>query len=301
MKTTVLVDGKWVAYKMYFSHRQLQTSDGKPTGMVHGFMQDLLRIHKKLPEASIIICWDGAPPTWRHKVYPLYKANRPMNPEANRMQESIAILFPLLRRLGFRLLRQDEVEADDMIGMVARRLASEQHHVRVYSSDQDMLQLANEFTGIWRSLEDKPLNEKDVKKLMGVEPYFVSEVRAMAGDASDNLKGLSGVGLKTAIKLWHSGVRPTAPLPKLLAQKYKDEWPRVCQEFRLALIIDSPDSPVWTPNLRKILTCLLEEVAERPGRWKEKAERNREEVYRLMARYELEQLLAERHILFNMP
>ena len=84
-KVVILVDGKNVAYRMHYSHLALQTKEGFPTGMLHGFLYNLLRLHRAEPEARFIFCWDGAPPTWRHILQKQYKANRKVNPEQPRM------------------------------------------------------------------------------------------------------------------------------------------------------------------------------------------------------------------------
>ena len=298
----VLIDGKWMAYRMHFSHIALQTSDGKPTGMLHGFMQGLLHIHKKLPDAAIIVCWDGKGPTWRHRLYPAYKQNRQPNPQMPRMQQGSEVLVPLLRQLGFWVMREKEVEADDMIGMASYRLSYDGHKVRIHSSDQDMYQLVRaDSPSIWPKVDEKPITERDVKRVFGVNPCNVCEIRAMAGDSSDNLKGLKGVGIKTAIRYWKEGLRPVSTLVPSWASKYKPEWPRVLQEYKLAQIIRDPQDNVWSKDLKRTLSLWMDKISERPGRFREHAERNREDIYRTFARYELAQLIADRHILFNMP
>jgi len=295
----VLVDGKWVAYRMHFSHLSLKTSDGKPTGMLYGFMHELIRINKKWPTAVSVICWDGEGPTWRHKLYPPYKQNRQPNPEMPRMKQGAGVLIPLLQMLGFRVLKRDGIEADDMIGMAATRLACDGNEIRIHSADQDMYQLVRgSSVTVWPKLDEKPLTEKDVKKVFGVEPIFISEIRALAGDSSDNLKGLMGVGPKTALKLWKSGMKPESPIGW---GDRAGEQPRVEKEYQLSKIIRDTNSRVWSVEQREYLTEIMERIAQRPGRdWKH-AEKNREEVYRLLARYELSTLIADRHTLFSLP
>lgn len=305
----VLVDGKWVGYRMHFAHMGLKTSDGKPTGMMHGFLHELLRINRKLPEAGIIICWDGKGPTWRHKLYPSYKKNRQLNPEMQKVHEGSDVLIPLLRKLGFWVLKKDGVEADDMIGMASHRLNCEGYPVRIHSSDQDMLQLVRaDQIVIWSDLKQPVIQEKDVKKIMGVEPWFVSEIRALAGDSSDNLKGLPGIGLKKALRLWKEGFRISLSAltyrnrnQREMFGKYEKDWFRVKKEFECAQIVKDPATSLFSEELQVYLSDLMEEVSKNPFRDKEKAERNREEVYRILVRYELEQVLAERHALFAIP
>src|SRR5580765_1580004 len=139
MSEVILIDGKMVAYRAHFSHMALKNADGEPTGLLHGFFYELLSINKKMPEARMIICWDGKGKTWRHTTYPKYKAQRPYNPEWKRMNAQIVELLPILKKLGFHVYEVDGVEADDIIGILATQLNG--HDIRIYSGDRDMYQL----------------------------------------------------------------------------------------------------------------------------------------------------------------
>lgn len=303
MQRVVVIDGKWLAYRMHYSHLNLQSTDGTPTGIMHGFLLDLLKLHKTVPEARIIVCWDGKGITWRHRLYPAYKANREFNPEKKRMVDASELLLPILRGLGFKVLRVDGVEADDMIGMVATRLSHEGWEVRIYCKDQDLYQLVRgkEVT-VWHDLDERPIDENEVKKRMGVMPGCVCDIRAMAGDSSDNLKGLPGVGIPTAIKLYRRGLTPDGREgPRDLIDKYKEHWPRIRKELRCAQLVVVPDSDCWSRSQQEDLRKSLERVVENPGRNRELAERNRAEIYRVFGRYELQTVLEERHRFFTIP
>jgi DNA polymerase I len=303
VKQTVIIDGKWLGYKMHFSHLSLKTSEGKPTGMLHGFLLELLRLNRKLPQARIIICWDGKGKTWRHRIFPAYKQNRQYNPERERMIESSEVLLPLLRRLGFHVLREDGVEADDMIGMASKALSYDGWKVLIYAKDRDFYQLIRcDDIMVWHDLKEKPLDENAIKNMWGVVPGCVTDIRAMAGDMGDNLRGLPGVGLVTAIKYWKRGLMPDGMEgPKELIEKYKEHWPRIRKELRCAEIVTLPDSEWWLPVQRERLKQLMWNVVENPGRDKILAEKNRREVYKTLVGYELEQLLAERNKFFTIP
>lgn len=301
-KQIVIIDGKWCAYRHHFAHLKL-SSGGKPTGMFYGFLTELLKINKKLPEARIIICWDGEKKTWRHKAYPAYKANRAFNPEYEKMQWQIHQLIPILRLLGLWVLQLDEVEADDMIGMVASNLARHGHEVRIFSKDRDLFQLLDNNVWAWHDLDQKPLKVKDVERWLGAPMNAFLDIRAMAGDPGDGLKGLPGVGLKTAVKLWKQGLRVVGfyASGSALVKKYDEHWRRVFKERQMAKIITDPRSEVWTKETSSVLVDLLKRVATRPGRDGEWAERHRREIYGFLGQYELKELLAERHKLFRLP
>lgn len=300
MKQVVIIDGKWLGYKMHFSHLNLK-SNGVSTGMLYGFVSELLRINRRLPEARIIVCWDGEKKTWRHKTFKAYKADRPFNPEFERMTKQTDLLLPFLRLLGIWVLRIDDVEADDMIGMVATRLAKKKTEVRIHSKDHDMFQLVNDYVWVWPDVKMPPLRRSDVEHWLGAPFDSFLEIRAMAGDPGDGLKGLPGVGMKTAVKLWKQGLRISDISNGALWSKYKEHWKRVKEEQKLARIIIDPASSIWTKETRTQLVELVERVANRPERDGEWAERHRREIYRFLGQYELKELLAERQKLFRLP
>ncbi len=179
MKQVVLIDGKWLAYKMHFSHLNLKFN-GMPTGMLYGFLGDLLRINKKLPEARIIVCWDGEKKTWRHKAYPAYKANRSFNPEFERMQKGTGLVIPFLRLLGLWVLQIDDVEADDMIGMVASIFSKQKDEVRIYSKDREVA-----WSSISCFVRDKSNGWRSRRRLEGTtRSWFEDSCEAMASGFS---------------------------------------------------------------------------------------------------------------------
>jgi DNA polymerase-1 len=296
MKQIVLVDGKWCAYRHHFAHLRL-SSGGKPTGMLYGFLTELLKINKKLPEAHIIICWDGEGKTWRHNSYSAYKANRAPNPEYEKMQWQTHQLIPFLRLLGLWVLQEGDVEADDMIGMVANLMARHGHEVRIFSKDHDLFQLVDNNVFVWPDLDLAPLKVKDVERWLGAPLEAFLDIRAMAGDPGDGMKGLPGVGLKTAAKLW----KPGSSLRSQLGLKYEKHWDRIRKERLLAEIITNPHSVVWSKETRKILIDLMKRFVAKPecdGDW---AHRHRRDIYRFLAQYDLNELLAERQKLFRFP
>lgn len=302
MRQAILIDGKWLAFREHFSHLNLKASNGTPTGMLYGFLSELLRLNRLLPEALIIVCWDGEGPTWRHKAFPAYKANRQPNPEFKRMLTQTDLLIPLLGKLGLWVLKVEGVEADDMIGMAATRLSEKlKAEVRIYSKDRDMFQLVNDYVWVWPDPKLSPLRRSDIEKWLGVPFSALMEIRAMAGDPGDNLHGLPGVGHITAVKLWKQGFRLSDLSNGPLYDKYKKHWLRVREEYRLAQIVTDPLSDVWPEKTSKALVHLLYRLHNRPERDVAKGEQHRREVYEFLSEYDLNELLAARQKLFRLP
>lgn len=308
-KLVVLVDGKNLAYRCHFAHKQLSTREGEPTGMLHGFLSELLRLHKVEPKARVVIAWDGQGPTWRHELRKEYKANRPVNPEYEKMKKQSEVLVPLLKRLRFWVPVVDGVEADDVIGILATKLARGNWEVRIYSSDKDMYQLLANQPGItvWKDWQEKPWTREDVEKQMGVPPEELLELRAMAGDPTDNLKGLKGIGPKKAAELLKAGVRPSKQLQQLLPQaqqvvrEWGAEWGRVQEEYRMQTIITNPKHEVWTQKQRLELEMLVNEIGKEPGRLVRYSEKMEEAFYLFLGKYELVEVQKERTTFWRMP
>lgn len=299
MRDIVLIDGKMLAYRAHYSHLKLQNKAGDPTGMLHGFFWELLRINKKLPQARMVICWDGDGKTWRHRLYPQYKAQRPLNPEWKRMRQQIEVLLPMLRKLGFRVYQFDGVEADDLIGILSAQLNDAM--VRIYSADHDMYQLAQDGVYIWPKFDQAVIRMKDVERRIGAPLSALVEIKAMAGDPSDNLKGLPGVGMKTALKLWKLGLRISDVSNKKLWAKYSSHWLRVKKEYKLAQIICSEYDEVWDDEQRTQLATMVQDVDHYPGRNQKVGLMYKQEFYEFLGWYELRELFDKRHVILSLP
>jgi 5'-3' exonuclease len=299
MSEVILLDGKMVAYRAHYSHSALKNRDGDATGILHGFLVELLSINKKLPEARIVICWDGKGKTWRHIAYPAYKAQRPFNPDWKKMNAQIEELLPLLEKLGFHVYRFDGVEADDLIGILATQLNQEE--IRIYSADKDMYQLVKEGVYVWPKFDKALVKVKDVERWLQAPIEALAAIKAMAGDPADNLKGLPGVGFVTARKIWHAGHRLTDASNGKLWDKYRAHWVRLRKEYQLAQIIRSEDDDVWDEQQREQLKAMVRAVDKSPERNQRKGMQNKQEFYEFLGRYELKDLFAERHRLLSLP
>jgi DNA polymerase I len=299
MKEIILIDGKMLAYRAHYAHLALKNEDGEATGLLHGFLYELLSINKKLPEAPMIICWDGAGKTWRHALYPKYKANRVENPEWQTMREQIAVLLPMLKTLGFHVFQIYGVEADDLIGILSCDLNFEQ--IRIYSGDRDMYQLVRDGVCVWPKFDKPIIRTKDVEKWLGAPMEALVEIKAMAGDPTDNLKGLPGVGFVTARKLWKEGLRLHDVSNGKHWAKYSVHWRRLKVEYQLAQIICSTDDEVWTEVQREDLKKMVLRADTSPHRKQQYAMEHRDEFYKFLGHYGLKQLFSERQRILSLP
>lgn len=308
----VLVDSKNVAYRMNWSFQSLKTEDGFSTAVLFGFWKEIFRIHKLVPEASFIFCWDGHGKSWRHKMNMGYKEGRYKTKDAQDVQarvwESEEILRTLFKHLGFWTPRIEGVEGDDLMGTLAKALGKE-NEVRIYSSDKDMFQLVDKNITAWTNWDKKPIDEIGVEKVMGVPPNLVTELRAMAGDSSDNMKGFPGIGPKRAIELLANGVRPSrSVLPSnFFGTHYvnllglQEHWPRVHKEFQMATIITDPESPYWSEEQRSKLTQLVQLICQCRGKRRPREEWRLEAAwYDFLVKYELTDIYKERHLIWKL-
>lgn len=203
--TLYLIDGHALAYRMYFaltaggSSARWQTSKGEPTAGIYGFARELIRILEQEKPEYIAVAFDVGK-TFRDEIFPEYKGTREkmpddLRPQIGRIREMVdAFNIPRLEMEGF--------EADDVLGSIAR-IANEQGlGVKIITGDRDLLQLVNERTVVYLAGDDQNyITDEDVIKKLGVRPDQVVDYKALVGDKSDNIPGVSGIGEKTAISL----------------------------------------------------------------------------------------------------
>lgn len=207
MKKLVIIDGKSVFYRGYYAMGALSTSDGTPTGGVYGFAVIALEIVREIQPTKVVVAWDKAKTSIRKRkeIYPDYKAGRVKPPEDFFTQ--IPLLQNLINALGWGWLECDDYEADDIIGTLARQAekSKEDWDTVIVSSDLDMLQVVDENTRVYRLLKGfSKLEEMDifaVEEKYGISKSQFLDLKALKGDASDNIPGVPGVGEKTAVSL----------------------------------------------------------------------------------------------------
>lgn len=204
-KRLVVIDGKSVFYRGYYAMPNLSTKDGKPTGGVYGFAVMALEVVKKLKPDYVCVAWDKRHTNIRSrlKLYPQYKAGRKPAPED--FYDQVEILLELLAALGWPLYELDDYEADDLMATFARQAGKKGIESYLVTSDLDVLQLVNSHTHIYtlkKGLSNIELfNVAYFEEKYGVSAHQWVDVKALKGDASDNIPGVGGIGEKTALEL----------------------------------------------------------------------------------------------------
>ena len=207
MKKLVLIDGNSLMFRAYYATAYtgslMQTSNGLYTNALYGFINMYNKIVDVQKPDYIFVAFDKGKKTRRHQIYSDYKGGRKPMPEEFAVQ--IPLIKEFLKIVGVKQLELDEFEADDIIGSLAEQNKSKVDEVIVLSGDKDLLQLVE--GSIYVSLTKKGITDLETYTkdnfydLMGFHPYQLVDYKALIGDSSDNLPGITGVGPKTAIKL----------------------------------------------------------------------------------------------------
>jgi len=192
----VLVDGSSYLYRAFHALPPLTTSKGLPTGAVKGVLNMLKSLRKQYPDSPFAVVFDAKGGTFRDDMYAEYKANRPSMPDDMRVQ--IEPLHASVIALGFPLLCVEGVEADDVIGTLARSSAAADRPVVISTGDKDMAQLVDGHITLVNTMTGSALDVEGVKEKFGVAPEQIIDYLALMGDSSDNIPGVPGIGPKTA-------------------------------------------------------------------------------------------------------
>ena len=206
-KTLLILDGFAMIFRVFYSRQPMVSSTGVTTTVVQGFLSILFKLIKETKPSHIILALDSKGPTFRHEQYPEYKAGRePAPPE---LTEQIPTLEKVIEAFNIPIHNVEKYEADDIIGTIALDAYSEGFNTVVVSGDKDLFQLINDKTSIWysspnRFSSDRLVDENsyvDEKGFEGVKPQNVPDLKGLAGDSSDNIKGIPGIGQKVALAL----------------------------------------------------------------------------------------------------
>ena len=197
--TLYLIDGSAYIYRAFYAVRHLSTSSGIPTNAVYGFIGMLNRILREKGPSHIAIALDAPGPTFRHDLSPDYKATRPKMPED--LAKQIPFIKRLIEAFGIPSIEIPGYEADDIIGTLAAWASGLGAKVVIVSGDKDLLQLVTPQVQMWDTMKDEVFGPAEVEEKFGVPPGQLVEVMGLAGDSSDNIPGVPGVGPKTAQRL----------------------------------------------------------------------------------------------------
>ena len=195
----VLVDGSSYLYRAYHALPPLTNSKGAATGAVKGVINMLRRLQKDYPESTIAVVFDAKGKTFRDEIFAEYKANRPPMPDD--LREQVQPIHDIVRAMGLPLLCEPGVEADDVIGTLARQASEKGLPVIVSTGDKDMAQLVNEHVTLVNTMTDTVMDPAGVVNKFGIPPELIIDLLALMGDKVDNIPGVPGVGEKTALGL----------------------------------------------------------------------------------------------------
>jgi DNA polymerase-1 len=219
-KRLILVDGSGYIFRAFHALPPMTRPDGVHVNAVYGFTSMLSQFLAKHAASHIAVVFDSARLTFRNDFYPDYKAHRPEPPPE--LIPQFALIREATEALGVCRLEQPGYEADDVIAAYARAFTAEGGSVSIVSSDKDLMQLIRPGVEMLDPIKQKPIREPEVLEKFGVTPDKVVEVQALAGDSTDNVPGVPGIGVKTAAQL----INEYGDLETLLASTAKIKQPK---------------------------------------------------------------------------
>ena len=280
-----LIDGSGYIFRAYYALPPLTRKDGLPTGAVSGFCSMLFKLledskskENQQKPTHFAVIFDSARKTFRNEIFSDYKANRSeapddLAPQFEYIRKSVeAFNLPSIELLNY--------EADDLIATYAKKILKEGSKVTIVSSDKDLMQLYKKNVRIYDPLKNRFITDDDVKNKFGVDPSKVIDVQALAGDSSDNVPGVPGIGVKTAAEL----INKYGTLEKLLSSANE-----IKQNKRRETLLENKDKAI----ISKKLVTLKDDVPVKtePEELKLK-EINKDKLYNFLRDMEFNRLLS---------
>ena len=225
-KKLYLIDGNSYIYRAFFAIPHLSNSKGIPTNAVYGFTNMLMKVIKEEAPDYLAIAFDSKGPTRRHIEYEDYKAHRPAMPDP--LARQIPYIHRMVEAFNIPVLIMEGVEADDIIGTIAKKAEKDGLEVIIITGDKDIFQIISPHIRIYDTLKNRYFGVDDVKERFGTEPERVVEVMGLMGDASDNIPGVPGIGEKTAKAL----IEEYGTIENLLANVEKITKPKLKQNLK---------------------------------------------------------------------
>ncbi len=227
----VLVDGSGYIFRAFFALPQLNNSRGIPTNAVYGFIRMLVKLLKDVRPSHIAVVFDSAKKTFRDDLFADYKKNRPEAP--NDLVVQIPYIHRAVEAFRIRSIVRDGYEADDVIATLATRAAKKRIDTVIVTADKDLMQLIGPHVTLWDTMRDRRTTAREIRERFGVEPHALIDIQALTGDAIDNVKGIPGVGEKTASAL----IQKFANLDNLYAHLDEVESSDIRGAKRLAALL----------------------------------------------------------------
>ena len=194
-----LVDGSGYIFRAFHALPPMTRSDGTPTNAVFGFSSMLMKLMEDAGADHLAVIFDAGRETFRNKIYGQYKAHRPEPPEE--LIPQFALIREAVRAFNVPCIELPGYEADDLIATYADQAREMGAEVTIVSSDKDLMQLVREGVRMLDPIKNRPIGPAEVMEKFGVAPEKVVDVQALAGDSTDNVPGVPGIGIKTAAQL----------------------------------------------------------------------------------------------------
>ena len=290
-----LIDGSGYIFRAYYALPPLtRKSDGLPTGAVNGFCSMLFKLledsksdHNLQKPSHFAVVFDSARKTFRNEIYSEYKANRSEAPD------DLAPQFEYIRKsvLAFNLpsVELTNYEADDLIATYVNKILEKGAKVTIVSSDKDLMQLYKKNVRIYDPMKNKFISEDDIKNKFGVNANKVIDVQALAGDSSDNVPGVPGIGVKTAAEL----INKYDNLEKLL-----DSANEIKQNKRRETLLENKDKAIIS---KKLVTLKSDAPINRDLAEFELKEIDKEKLYKFLREMEFNRLLSSAISVYGEP
>jgi DNA polymerase I len=199
MKRLIVVDISSFIFRAFYAIRHLSSPEGVPVNAVHGVWNMMFKLLSQYNPSHIVIARDTGKPTFRHKMYDQYKANRTEVPEE--LIPQFPLITQLVEKMNLSNIAMEGYEADDIIGSVCVQWENEFDEILIASGDKDLMQFVSEKVKVLDTMKDKIFDRQGVFEKMGVWPEQIVDYLSMVGDSSDNIPGMKGIGAKGAAKL----------------------------------------------------------------------------------------------------
>ena len=199
MKKFVIIDGNNICFRSFYALPMLQNFDGVISNAVFGFANTLVKIIEEQKPDYIAVAFDKGKKTFRHQMYKEYKMQR--RPTPKELIDQFPLLREMLKTMHIKYIELDDIEADDIIGVLSRKYDTKN---LIVSADKDVLQLIDDNTSVYAPQKGgEPIiyDKAKLKEVFGIEPYQIIELKGLMGDSSDNIPGVEGIGEKTALSL----------------------------------------------------------------------------------------------------
>lgn len=251
----ILIDGRNSLYRYAHTGKNLKAADGRATGGIHGLLSGMLALKHRYKDAKFVVVWDGDDTnnSWRNRLFPGYKSNRRtgMTEELAALRASVNVQLEAVKKIlegiGVSQCEVPQLEADDVVGILASKCMARRWQTTVYSSDQDYLQLMPFGVGILTMATGPMMKELDIRSKWRCSSDNLLKLRAILGDHSDGIpRAVSGVGPVAAARYIEAGVDPSqvsfADLDRsarMDSERLKSYWPVIHMNWRLMRILRS--------------------------------------------------------------